>query len=162
MKIKKTPINRDGDLFVVRDSEGADIALGLSARGGHTLGRLGYFFRFTGLEYINPESISLAITDVIYIQRFSGLHIRKGSWPTIGKLAGFLKDDWPVPLFVQTNIFTKEKEYNLYDENAKLHVSRYTEHTIPFDPNEMIQAEDGMAGAIFVEHKLKIILDRKN
>lgn len=153
----------DGDLFVVRSFEGKDIALGLIVRGGKKMIRLGYFFRLTGLEYsCDTSGIDLLPSSAIYVARFGGLKLRSGDWPVIGRLKDFSVEDWPVPIFVQTNILRNENEYFIYDESAKNLIGHYTENTFPDDLRAMPQAEDGLAGPVYVEQKIEIILKSSN
>lgn len=88
-----------GDWFAVPIRGGHGWALGLVARTrsrGHAV--LGYFF---GPRRDTPPTLADAQAmqpkDAIKVGVFSDLSLLDGTWPILGKLPGWRREDWPFP-----------------------------------------------------------------
>jgi Immunity protein 26 len=152
-------ISDNGNLFIVMHGN-RSIALGLIARGGKRAGKLGYFFRI-GLydEAKERDNLSLDLNQAIWIAKFGDLHILRGKWPLVGKLNGFSREAWPMPVFARHHEGFNINYICTYDENdVSLGLHTWRADQVPAHVKTSVVAEDGMAGAGFVEDYLMKIL----
>jgi hypothetical protein len=101
----------EGDVFAVplRDDQ---YAFGVVARMPVTEKILvGYFFKdvFT----VPPTPVTLPILnprDAIKIFRFRDLRLINGTWRIIGSMAGWHRQEWPIPKFLREDPLTKRAD----------------------------------------------------
>jgi hypothetical protein len=155
-------ISDNGDLFIVQTND-RRIALGLIARGGRTAGKLGYFFRIELLDQAKEKNaLVLEPEQAIWIAMFGDLHILRGKWPLIGKLNGFTRESWPMPVFVHHHEGFNINYVRTYDENNLEMLGNWPESQVPAHIDTSFQVEDGLAGAEYVENYLMKILGLRN
>ena len=142
----------EGDLFAVPLRDGG-YAVGLAARTDGKGIVVGYFFgqRFD----IPPEAGEVDPSDVVWISMFGDLGLVKREWPVIGRLPGWRREDWPMPVFGRRESLTDRVlrvEYPDDEPNAVPRETRITEEEVAELP------EDGLAGAGFVEKRMTRLL----
>jgi Immunity protein 26 len=149
----------NGDLFIVQRSD-RRIALGLIARGGNKVGKVGYFFRIELYDNApDKATLTLEPEQAIWIKKFGYLHLRDGNWPTVGKLKGFTREAWPMPVFVRHNDSFNTNYICTYDENdVTKGLETWPTDQVPPHIDKSVIAEDGAAGAGYVEDYLMKIL----
>jgi Immunity protein 26 len=152
-------ISNNGDLFIVQQGD-CRIALGLIARGGKRAGKVGYFFRIE-LYDSAPDKTALILEpeQAIWIVKFGDLHILRGKWHLVGKLKGFTREAWPMPVFARHSEAFNTNHICTYDENdVSKGLETWPVDQVPSYINMSVIAEDGMAGAGYVEDYLMKIL----
>src|SRR5881392_968160 len=89
---------REGDVFAVPLHDGSH-AIGVVARIGNGA-VLGYFF---DQRYENVPDISdvgeLSHRSAGLIQIFGDLGLIRGTWPVLGQLPSWQREEWPMPAF---------------------------------------------------------------
>jgi len=141
----------EGDWFAVPLREGG-FGVGVIARANPDGVLLGYFF---GPRREEPPSVDevadLKPTDAVMVRKFGHLGLTQGKWPVIGRVPGWGRHDWPMPIFVRYEEFTGRSFRVFYDDN---------------DPNKVVREEqvgpgageqgpkDGLLGAGAVEKVL--------
>jgi len=115
---------------------------------------LGYFF---GAPRISPPALSdcagLTSKDAEFVELFGDYHIRIGYWPKLGKLAGWNKNDWPMPVFASTLLGHFTAHYPDDDPSADPTYMPSTKEELKGLPRE------GFAGSGAVEIRLTMALD---
>jgi hypothetical protein len=144
----------EGDCVAV-PLRGGGFGVGVVARANRKGVLLGYFFRpardhVPGLEIVDR----LRPTDAILIGRFGHLGIVGGTWPLIGHLTNWIREDWPVPLFVRTEELSGRSYLVHYDDADP---NRVTKEEPVGDPSAWAH-EDGLMGAGFAEKLLTRLL----
>ena len=152
-------ISDNGDLFIVQQDD-RRIALGLVARGGKRAGKLGYFFRIELYDNApDKAALTLEPEQAIWIGMFGDLHILRGKWPLIGKLKGFTRDAWPMPVFARHSETFNTSHICTYDENDVCkELETWPSDQVPYYIDTSFVVEDGLAGAGYVEDYLMKIL----
>jgi Immunity protein 26 len=155
-------ISDNGDLFIVLQGE-RRIALGLIARGGKKAGKLGYFFRIELYDDAKDKAnLKLDPEQAIWIQMFGDLHILRGKWPIVGKLNDFNRDDWPMPVFAHRDDLIDVDYIRTYNEDSLEHINTWRADEVPAYVDTSVIADDGDAGAGFVEIYLMEMLGLRN
>jgi len=101
------PKYKEGDLFAIPLPDGG-YAIGIIARVSRQRNKgilLGYFFgsRRTTIPSIQ-ELASVTAKDALYVCRFGDLGLLEGTWPVIGRLPGWTKLAWPMPVFAREQL----------------------------------------------------------
>jgi hypothetical protein len=99
----RRPEPREGTVFLVPSEEGHFLRGVIARVNGHVY--LGYFFL---PEYATKKAATLddlTPANVVLRARFGELGFVNHSWPTIGTLSKWKREDWPVPSFVSLGIF---------------------------------------------------------
>lgn len=120
---------------------------------------LGYFF---GTRYDEPPDLSdvgeLAAIDNVLVQRFGDLGLIRGTWPVVGRLPGWQREEWPMPAFGRREELTGRcwrVEYDDDDPNSR-------PREVPISPEECARLpEDGAAGFGFIEARLTRLLSTR-
>jgi hypothetical protein len=145
----------EGDCFGVPLRDGG-FATGLVARANASGILLGYFFG--PLREVPPEPValeSLRREDAILVGRFGHLGLTGGTWPTLGRLPGWSRDDWPVPVFIRYEELSGRSFRVFYDDADPGSVLR--EEPTPAGEGEQ-GPKDGLMGAGFAEKVLTNLL----
>jgi Immunity protein 26 len=146
----------EGDWFGVPLSEGG-FATGVVARANRGGILVAYFF---GPRSETPPSLTqvaqLTPGDAVLVGAVGDLGLLGGSWPLVGRLPNWKRDEWPIPVFRRYEELTGRSFRVYYD---------------PDDPNKVLREEevrqgeralgprDGLMGAGFAERKLSSLLD---
>lgn len=141
-------ISENGDLFVVTRGD-RQIALGLVARGGRRLSKLGYFFRIELYNNVgDAANLTLESGQSVWVAMFGHMHIFRGKWPIIGKLKGFSREDWPMPVFAHHHDGFNIDYIRTYDEDNLLQgLGSWRADQVPVLIDTSFVVEDGFAGA---------------
>lgn len=150
-KIKST----EGDVFLIPLRDGSGFGVGLLARKQGS-GGLGYFFK---KKYRDEKTFSwenLPMNDIIFIKLFGTPGLDKGSWPILGKLPGWNREKWKVPIFYQQDSLMENVYYALYHSDK---LEEYKAREV-IDASEATQMpKGGWAGYGFVELVLTDFLE---
>jgi hypothetical protein len=146
---------REGDWFAVPLREGG-YAVGVVARANPKAALLGYFFGPRRDDVPTIEDVAdLEAADAVLVGKFGHLGITGGTWPIVGRLDDWDRDEWPMPVFVRYEELTGRSFRVFYDDN---------------DPNKVLREEqlapgadkqgpmDGLMGAGFAEKVLTTLL----
>jgi Immunity protein 26 len=159
--ITKPPhiISDNGDLFIVMHGD-RRIALGLIARGGKKACKLGFFFRIDLYDNAeNKSALTLEPEQAIWVHKFGDLHVLRGKWPVIGKLKGFSREAWPMPVFMHHHDGFNIDYIRAYNENDIAELSgNWRSDQVPSQIDTSFVVKDGLAGAGYVEDALMEIL----
>ena len=152
MKQNKTKI-KEGVIFGVPIGKG--FAVGLMARYSDH-GILAYFLNRLYDNLPTVDEIRFEKNDIIYIVKAGDLGLKNGSWPILGTLEKWNRDEWNVPVFYKKGLID-EKLYAIH-YNDELKFVRQE----PIDSLENISRypTDGTAGYEFVEKRLSKLLKR--
>jgi Immunity protein 26 len=99
---------QEGDVFAV-PLRGGQYALGVTA-GMPATGKIlvGYFFEYV---FSTPPTLAslpnLDPHEAIKIFRFGDLRLINSTWPIIGAVAGWHRQEWPIPKFLREDPLTK-------------------------------------------------------
>ena len=142
---------REGDWFAVPLRDGG-FAVGVIARTNPDGVLVGYFFAPKRESLPSIDDLSdLKPGDAFMVRKFGHLGLTKGKWSVIGRLPGWERKDWPMPVFVRYEELTGRSFKVFYDDN---------------DPNKLVREEevdpgvgehgprDGLLGAVAVEKLL--------
>jgi hypothetical protein len=146
---------REGDWFAVPLRDGG-FAVGIVARANPKGALIGYFFG-PRREAVPPlaEVAGLEPADAVLVCQFGHLGLTGGTWPIIGRVAGWDRSGWPMPVFVRYEELTGRSFRVFYD---------------PDDPNKVLREEqvapgaaeqgpkDGLMGAGYAERVLTTLL----
>jgi hypothetical protein len=89
----------DGDCFAVPLRNGG-YGVGLVARHDGRGGVVGYLFGPRTDEIPTLDDVAgLRARDAVRVVRFGDLGLVRGKWPILGRLDGWLAEDWPLPDF---------------------------------------------------------------
>lgn len=148
-------ISDNGDLFIVTQGD-RRIALGLIARGGKKACKLGYFFHIDLYDNATDKSaLHLEPGKAMWISMFGDLHILRGIWPLVGKLKGFSREAWPMPIFSHHHDLFNIDYIRVYDENdLAVSLANWQIDQVPAHVDTSLVVEDGLAGAGYVEDYL--------
>ncbi len=154
----KYPINYDaGTIFCIPLKNGK-FARGIVARhdGGGQI--FGYFFG-PSLDQIQlgVDKDELHFEEAIFSGIFSGMGLSTGEWKQLGRINSFCLDDWPMPLFINTEKDSDRVELVEYDEDTleEKNVSISTRDEVDIEA----YPEDGLMGYEYVENVLTMNLD---
>jgi hypothetical protein len=107
----------EGDVFGV-PLEGGDWALGVVSRaapGGRIV--TGHFFGpRRGSRPASAELPDLRAEDAVAVERFGDLGLFDGSWPVLGSVPDWRRDDWPVPAFRRVDVVSGAVRRVIYDD----------------------------------------------
>ena len=146
---------REGTWFAVPLRDGG-FGVGVVARANVGGVLLGYFFGPKHAEV--PELSNLAglrTDDAALIAMFGLLGLKRGDWPVLGRLAGWDRREWPIPVFVRHEELSGRSFQVFYDDDDANKVIR--EVQVP--PSEAGQGpKDGLMGAGFTEKVLTTLL----
>ena len=150
----RTKVNyREGDWFGVALRDGG-FGLGIVARANPGGVLLGYFFSPKHSELpLLREAGGLTAPGAVLVRRFGHLGLVQGKWPILGKLDGWDRDEWPMPIFGRYESLTGRSLRVIYDAN---------------DPNMVVREEvtsaDELKGlptdALFGAGALEIVLTK--
>jgi hypothetical protein len=108
---------REGDWVAVPLRTGG-YAAGIVARGSDSRVAIGYFF---GPRTEQPPSLEdvarLRAREAVFVCQFGDLGIIRGWWPRIGRLEGFDRAAWPMPVFFRDQVLTGRSFRVHYDED---------------------------------------------
>lgn len=145
----------EGDVFAVPLRDGG-YGVGVVARMNGKGAVLGYFF---GRRYDEPPELGdledLVAIENVLVQCFGDLGLIRGTWPVVGRLPGWRREEWPMPAFGRREELTGRcwrVEYDDDDPN-----SRPREVLISLEECERLP-EDGAAGSGFIEARLTRLL----
>ena len=150
---------QESTLFAV-PLEGGSYAIGLVARRSPK-GKIIFAYFFDPGSQCIPNQISLQkITKESSILRLmcGDLQLHNGTWPIIGHLSPWKREEWPMPLFYREDLLGRERNYVVQysdDDPAKV----VAENLTACMPHHVLQ--DSLAGAEAVKVRLKEILLRK-
>ncbi len=135
-KMKQRPYN-EGDAFAVPLREGG-FGIGVLARAlwrRTQCDTLGYFFGPKRTELPSIEELgSLDPKDALLADRFGDLGLHDGTWPVLGPLPNWNRDDWPMPVFGRVKL----------DNDVGLAF-----HYDPDDPSKELRHEELPADEVF-------------
>jgi hypothetical protein len=148
---------QEGDLFAVPLRDGG-YGVGLAARAGGDGVVAGYFFGQRFDEPPQPAELGgLTRDEAVWVKSFGDLGLIEGAWPVLGQIPGWRRDEWPMPVFGRKDALTGRLlrvDYGDDDPNSSPRETAVSEE-------EFAQlAEDGLAGAGFVEKRLTRLLDQ--
>jgi Immunity protein 26 len=107
----------EGDWFALPLREGG-FAVGVVARANPEEALLGYFFGPRRAELPSLADVAdLKAADAVFVAKFGHLGITQGKWPLLGRLEGWRREDWPMPVFVRYEELTGRSFRVFYDEN---------------------------------------------
>ncbi|HVZ87865.1 MAG TPA: immunity 26/phosphotriesterase HocA family protein [Polyangia bacterium] len=146
---------REGDWFSVPLREGG-FAVGVVARANPDGVLVGYFFgpRHDAAPTLDDVR-DLKPQDAVMVGKFGHLGLTQRKWPVLGRVDGWNRADWPMPVFVRYEELSGRSFRAFYDDD---------------DPNKLLREEqvspgaaeqgpkDTMMGAGFVEKRLTSVL----
>jgi Immunity protein 26 len=145
----------EGDWFAVPLREGG-FAVGIVARANPRGVLLGYFFGPKRKAVPSLDEVAyLKPSNALLVRKFGDIGLTGGTWPIIGHLKSWDRDEWPMPVFVRYEELSGRSFQVFYD---------------PDDPNKFIGEEqispgeaeqrpkDGLMGAGFAEKLLASLL----
>jgi len=137
----------------LRDS---GFGVGVVARADPNGALLGYFFApRREMPPLLDELSGLTADQAIWVSRFGYLGLRNGTWPPLGRLDHWRREDWPMPEFIRYEELTGRSFRVIYDDSDPNKV--VGEVQIPAGTAEQ-GPHDGAAGAGFVEIRLTNLL----
>lgn len=146
---------REGDWFAVPLREGG-YAVGVVARANPKAALLGYFF---GPRHSDVPTLAdvedLKPRDAVLVGKFGHLGLTGGTWPILGRLDGWDRDEWPMPVFVRYEELTGRSFHVFYDGDDPAKLLR--EEQIAPGTDEQ-GPKDGLMGAGFAEKVLTTLL----
>jgi hypothetical protein len=144
----------EGDWFAVPLREGGFAAGVIARRDGSLL--LGYFFGPCRRQVPALGDVAgLGPGDAVLAGKFGYLGIREGRWPLLGRLAGWDRRDWPIPVFIRYEELTGRSFWVYYGDVSLAGPVR--EVQIP--PGAAEQGpKDGVMGHLFAEGILTRLL----
>ena len=154
MPRKKLPY-KEGDWFAV-PLRSTGYAIGLIARTNCKGIGIGYFF---GPKSDSVPSLGLANakapSDALLVAKFGDLGLLEGRWKVLGRLQSWKRQDWPIPVFVRTDLISGVYHKVVYSEDNLL-----TEiELLPCSAKEASELpKDGTSGDGAVELKLTKLL----
>lgn len=154
MATRKLPY-REGDVIAVPLRDGG-YAVGVAARLNGKGAVVGYFF---GQRYGDVPDLDeigeLNREEAVLIQTLGDLGLIRGTWPVIGQLPGWRREEWPMPVFGRREELTGRcfrVEYPDGDPNGR-------PREVPISSEECDHLpEDGAAGFGFIEARLTRLL----
>jgi hypothetical protein len=121
---------REGDWFAVSLLD-SGFAAGLIARVNPKGALLGYFFGPRRREMPRLHDVSgLRPGDALLVRKFGHLGIVHGTWPLLGRLDSWERQDWPTPVFLRYEELTGRSFHVFYDDK---------------DPNKVLREKQGRA-----------------
>lgn len=146
---------REGDWFAVPLRDGG-FAVGVIARANPKAALLGYFFGPRRPEVPTLDNVrELRPADAVLVRKFGHLGIVQGKWPLLGRVDGWDRREWPMPVFVRYEELTGRSFRVFYDDDDPNRVLREEQVA----PGEAEQApKDGLMGAGFAEGALTRLL----
>ncbi len=146
---------REGDVFAVPLQDGS-YGIGVVARMDGRGAVLGYFFN---RRYDSAPAAAdlggLTALDAILVQVFGDPGLVRGSWPVIGPLPNWRREEWPMPAFGRYEELTGRYFRVAYSDDDPN--SRPREVPISQEEFERLP-EDGAAGFGFIEARLTRLL----
>ena len=154
MKRKARVKAAEGMYFAI-PLEPSGFAAGLVARTSKPTGVvLAYFF---GRKWGTPPTIEevsrFTAADAVRILRVGHLGLVRGSWPVIGSLAGWNREDWPVPRFMRIDPLDGYRAVVCYSDHNMLERT-----SVARAPAGLTLEEDGLFGAEAAEEEMSDVL----
>jgi len=145
----------EGTWFAVPLREGG-FGVGVVARANAGGVLLGYFFGPKLAEVPRLDELAgLRAEDAALVAMFGHLGLKRGEWPVLGRLDGWDRQEWPMPVFVRYEELSGRSFKVFYDDDNPNKVIR--EEQVP--PGEAEQGpKDGLMGAGFAEKALTALL----
>jgi hypothetical protein len=149
---------REGDWFAVPLRNGG-YATGVVARANPKAALLGYFFgpRLKAVPALKDVGAFKA-SEALLVGMFGHLGLTQGTWPIIGRLPGWDKADWPMPVFVRFEELTGRTFNVIYDEDDPAKLLREELESGP----PVAGPKDGLMGVGYVERSLTELLSGTN
>jgi hypothetical protein len=146
---------REGDWFAVPLRDGG-FAAGVVARANPGGVLLGYFFGPRRSAVPTLDGIrDLRQGDAVLVALFGHLGLKEGRWPVLGRLDGWDRREWPMPVFVRYEELTGRTFRMFFDDDDPNRLVRQEQ----VSPRDAIGApEVGLMGAGFLEQKLTGLL----
>ena len=145
----------EGDWFAVPLREGG-FGVGLVARANPKAALLGYFFGPRREEVPSLQDLSqLRAADAPLVGKFGHLGITQGKWPLLGRLPGWERSDWPMPVLIRYEELTGRSFKVFYDDDDPSKLLR--EEQVAAGTDEQ-GPTDGLMGAGYVEKVLTALL----
>lgn len=146
---------QEGDWFAVPLQDGG-YAVGVIARANPQGVLLGYFFGPARPVVPTLDDVaSLKAGSAVLVSMFGHLGIAKGKWPLLGRVDGWDRREWPMPVFVRYEELAGRSLQVFYDDDDPNHVLREQQVA----PGEAEQGpRDGLMGAGFAEGALTRLL----
>ena len=145
----------EGDWFAIPLKDGG-FGIGLIARANRKGVLLGYFF---GPRQVAAPSLEdaaeLSPEQAILVQRFGHLGLKQKTWPLLGRLDGWDRHQWPVPIFIRHEELTGRVLRVIYDDDDPS--LRLRSEPVPRGQVED-GPKDGLMGAGFAENLLSRLL----
>jgi hypothetical protein len=142
---------REGDWFAVPLREGG-YGVGIVARANPGAALLGYFFgpRHTDVPSLDDVA-NLKPADAVLVGKFGHLGLTGGTWPILGRVQGWDRDQWPMPVFVRYEELTGRSFHVFYDDSDPNKLVR----EVQIEPGAIEQGpKDGLMGAGYLEKAL--------
>jgi hypothetical protein len=145
----------EGDWFAVPLQDGS-FGVGLIARANPRGVLFGYFFGPSRLDLPRLADLrALTASDAVLVGKFGHLGLKEKRWPLLGRLDGWERDRWLMPVFIRREELTGRIVRVIYDENDPLLVRRV--ERLPL--GEVAEGpQDGLMGAEFTEIRLSGLL----
>lgn len=141
----------EGDWFAVPLREGG-YAVGVVARANPKAALLGYFFGPRRVDVPSLEDVAdLKPADAVLVGKFGHLGLVQGKWPILGRLEGWDRTEWSMPVFVRYEELTGRSFRVFYDDDDPNKLVR-EEQVAPGDAEQ--GPKDGLMGAGFAEKVL--------
>jgi hypothetical protein len=123
----------EGDWFAV-PLIGDGYAVGLVARANPKGVLLGYFFGSKRATIPSMRELGdLRAEHAILVQKFGHLGLKDGTWPVLGRVDGWDRASWPMPVFVRYEELTGRSFNVFYD---------------PDNPNKLLRKERIAPGVV--------------
>jgi hypothetical protein len=144
---KKKRNYSEGDLFCV-PTERFGWVRGIVARRDAGAFIFGYFLE-PPVAIPSAPSEKVTISDAFYCKIFRGDEIHDGSWPIVGKVSDWRRDEWPVPPM----LLSGSGSVAFFDDDL---VNYRTVSIAEHGTTPMV--EGGHAGALFIAARLDMVL----
>ena len=155
--MNRGPKYAEGDCFAVPLRNGG-FGVGIVARSNPKGVFLGYFFGPKRSDIPSIEELaSLVPGDAALVGRCGDLGIVDGSWQILGRVVGWRRAAWPMPVFVRREEITSRSYRVVYDDADPSKLTR-EEQVEPGAGEGDGGPQDGLMGAGFAEKVLTKLL----
>lgn len=131
-------------------------ALGVVARMDKKGGVIAYFFgpKHASMPSLD-DSVGNKASDAIFVAKIGDLGLLDGSWRVLGKHPDWIRGEWPLPVFVRTDVVSGEHKKVIYREPDLIR----EDQLLPCSPEDATKLpQDGSWGSKAVEAKLAKLL----
>lgn len=143
----------EGDVYEIPLDSGG-ISVGVAARvPKRSNAILSYFFDLRTYEHRRERYIdNIKPENAILILRHSNMDLKNGSWPIVGRIKPWNREEWPIPIFIRRPLMLNHSLKIRYEDN-----DLYTEsEAIKCDRNA-----DGPDDALFGSRAVSLLLSHK-